>query len=44
MATHSNILAWKSLQQRSLADGSPWGYMTEHACMRVKEHGLVAIN
>ena len=25
MATHSNILAWESHRQRSLADYSPWG-------------------
>ena len=25
MATHSSILAWKSHQQRSLVDCSPWG-------------------
>ena len=30
--------------QRSLAGCSPWGYMTEHVCMRVESHGLVAIN
>ena len=30
--------------QRSLAGCSPWGYMTEHVCMRVEGHGLVAIN
>ena len=26
MATHSSILAWKILWQRSLVDGSPWGH------------------
>ena len=30
--------------QRSLVGCSPWGYMTEHACMRVEGDGLVAIN
>ena len=30
--------------QRSLAGCRPWGYMTEHVCMRVEGHGLVAIN
>jgi len=30
--------------QRSLAGFSPWGYMTEHSCMRVEVDGLVAIN
>ena len=30
--------------QRSLAGCSPWGYMTEHACMKVEGEGLVAIN
>ena len=30
--------------QRSLAGCSPWGYMTEHVCMRVEGDGLVAIN
>ena len=29
---------------RSLVGCSPWGYMTEHVCMRVEGHGLVAIN
>ena len=29
--------------QRSLAGCSPWGYMTEHAGMRVEVDGLVAI-
>ena len=43
-ATHSSILAWRIHGQRSLAGCSPWGYMTEHVCMRVEGHGLVAIN
>ena len=30
--------------QRSLAGCSPWGYMTEHVCMKVEGDGLVAIN
>ena len=30
--------------QRSLEGCSPWGYMTEHAGMRVEGDGLVAIN
>ena len=30
--------------QRSLAGCSPWGYITEHVCMRVEGDGLVAIN
>ena len=30
--------------QRSLAGCSPWGYMTEHVCMRVEGDGLVAMN
>ena len=30
--------------QRSLVGCSPWGYMTEHVCMRVEADGLVAIN
>ena len=30
--------------QRSLAGCSPWGYMTEHAHMRMQGDGLVAIN
>ena len=30
--------------QRSRAGYSPWGYMTEHVCMRVEGDGLVAIN
>ena len=31
--------------QRSLVGCSPWGYMTEHTCMRrVKGDGLVAID
>ena len=30
--------------QRSLAGCSPWGYMTEHVCMRVEGDGLLAIN
>ena len=29
--------------QRSLAACSPWGYMTEHVCMRVEGDGLVAM-
>ena len=30
--------------QRSLAGCSQWGYMIEHACMRVEGDGLIAIN
>ena len=30
--------------QRILAGCRPWGYMTEHVCMRVEGDGLVAIN
>ena len=30
--------------QRSLVGCSPWGYMTEHVCMRVEGDGLVEIN
>jgi len=30
--------------QRNLAGCSPWGYMTEHVCMRVEGDGVVAIN
>ena len=30
--------------QRNLGGCSPWGYMTEHVCMRVEGDGLVAIN
>ena len=34
MATHCNILAWKTHGQRSLAGNSPWGHkeldITEH--------------
>ena len=31
--------------QRSLEGYSPWGYMTEHACLeRMEGDGLVAIN
>ena len=30
--------------QRNLAGCSPWGYMIEHACMRVEGDGLVKIN
>ena len=30
--------------QRSLAGCSPWGYMTEHVCMRAEGDGLVPIN
>ena len=45
MATHSSILAWKSpWTERRLAGCSPWGYMTEHTCMRVEGDGLIAIN
>ena len=29
--------------QTSLAGCSPWGYMTDHVCMRVEGDGLVAI-
>ena len=29
--------------QRSLVGCSPWGYMTEHVCMRVEGDGLVTI-
>ena len=29
--------------QKSLAGCSPWGYMTEHVCMRMEGDGLVAI-
>ena len=38
------FLPGKVRGQRSLAGCSPWGYMTEHVCMRVEGHGLVAIN
>ena len=38
------LLPGKVHGQRSLAGCSPWGYMTEHVCMRVEGHGLVAIN
>ena len=38
MATHSSILAWKILGQRSLAGPSPWGHKesdkAEHTCMQ----------
>ena len=44
MATHSVFLPGKVHGQSSLADSSPWGYMTEHACMRVEGDGLVTIN
>ena len=30
--------------QRRLAGCSPWGNMTEHACLRVNGDGLIAIN
>ena len=40
---YSSILAWKSPWTGSLAGCSPWGYMTEHVCMRVEGDGLVAI-
>ena len=30
--------------QRNLGGCSPWGYMTEHVCMRVEGKGLVAIS
>ena len=30
--------------QRRLAGCSPWGYTTEHVCVRVEGDGLVAIN
>ena len=34
MATHSNILAWKSHGQRSLVGYSPWGHKrVEHDLM-----------
>ena len=39
MATHSSILAWKSL-----TGCNPWSYMTEHVCMRLEGDGLIAIN
>ena len=38
------LLPGKDHGQRSLAGCSPWGYMTEHVCMRVDGDGLVAIN
>ena len=38
------FLPGKVYGQRSLAGCSPWGYMTEHACMRVEGDGLIAIN
>jgi len=44
MATHISILAWKSSGTEELAGCSPWGYKTEHACMRVEGDGLVAVN
>ena len=34
----------KNYGQRSLVGCSSWGYMTEHACMRVEGDELVAIN
>ena len=41
MATHSSILAWKTLQ-RSLADHGLWGHkesdMTERVCMHARAH------
>ena len=44
MATHPVFLPGKVHGQRSLAGCSPWGYMTEHTCMRVEGDGLIAIN
>ena len=39
------FLSGKVHGQRSLAGCSPWGYITEHTCMRrVKGDGLLAIN
>ena len=43
MATHSSILAWKSLWTEESGRLSPWDYMTEHVCTRVEGNGLVAI-
>ena len=42
MTTHFSILAWKIPWTEE--PGCPWGYMTEHVCMRVEGDGLVAIN
>ena len=41
MATHSSILAWKSPWTEEPGGCCPWGYMTEHECMRVEEDGFV---
>ena len=43
---HGNpvVLPGKVHGQRSLAGCSPWGYMTEHTCMRVEGDGLVVIS
>ena len=38
------LLPGKVNRQRSLEGYSPWGYMAEHACLRVEGDGLVAIN
>ena len=38
------FLPGKVYGQKSRAGCSPWGYMTEHVCMRVEGGGLVAIN
>ena len=43
MATHSSILAWKSPWTEEPGGCSPWGYMTEHANMRVDGDGLVEL-
>ena len=44
VAAHSRVLAWKVHGQRSLAGSSPWGHVTEHACVRVEGSGLAAMN
>ena len=45
MATHSSILAWKSPWTEEPGPGcSPWGYITEHVCMKVEGVWLVPIN
>ena len=45
MATNSSILAWKSPWTEEPGPGcSPWGYITEHVCMKVEGVWLVPIN
>ena len=44
MATHSNILAWKSHGQRNLVGYSPWGRKESDTSEQLNIHACTAIN